>query len=666
MPCNNRPDDRALFSVDMTMAPAEKMIANGDLVTDEGGGASPRRMKYQTAYPLPPYLMAFAVGEFDVEEATAGTLPLSIWHRPGVAASYPETLAELTRQLATFESLLGPYPFEKYALVMVPDFGGGMENASITFQSEVQGAEPALSMSLLAHELGHQWWGDAVTVSTWDDLWIKEGMAVLLENEAARPFDDETSTGALFAERYYVEAYAARDVSLAPLEKYTSGPYDRAAWIFTQIRHQVGEQTFWSTLRDLLAAHRFGTIGTDDLLAAFEPHLGAPATERARRAVDTKPLPTLDVRLAGPGLVEITLRDPDDILLAPLEIEWHHPDGTTKRSKVTPGVSTTLAPEGEGAFLVVDPDDVHPALWHFIVDQESWDIYWDNLAPLQIPPSASGNNEYSEISGIHQTTSLIEGVLPPVSPDTFLPFSASLDSETARAAALARACARAATETDPAVQEAWTAVLTGALTAEPHYRGLPFAPRLAACSDVIDPLALFAPEWDELAAGLPTPTVPIERVHYLSSFDLPFADGLDIWSEVAAASHSLRARTIAARYVRTRGYATAADEDLPTWRAAVLTLAASTRAAEVLRQILPAAAYFTSAPSADRTAFIDILLDILLSPATRPAHATAVCAAYTLTTSDPTTWQSFTEALEAAPLAAQARLVLEDPAAACE
>ncbi len=151
-------------------------------------------------------------------------------------------------------------------------------------------------------------------------------------------------------------------------------------------------------------------------------------------------------------------------------------------------------------------------------------------------------------------------------------------------------------------------------------------------------------------------------MHYLSSFDLPFQDGLDAWAVAAASAHSLRVRAVAARYVRSRSLATAGEGDMALWRAAVLALVDGTRSSEVLRQLLPAAASFTDAPAADREAFQAALVDVVRSPDTRPAHATAVCAAYELTTDDPSAWTSFVTAVRDAPLGAQARILLEDPA----
>lgn len=674
MPCHDVPSDRAVVSFDMKMAGNERMIANGSLILDEGAGTGEHRMKYETAYPLPTYLMAFAISDFVVEEAEGGDVPLSVWHRPGVAGDYPGTLAELRRQMDAFQPLVGPYPFEKYAIVMLPEFSGGMENAGITFQSEISTSQPALSAALIAHELGHQWFGDAITVATWDDVWIKEGMAVLLEGEAARPFEDRSGTGVLFGERCSVRSgEAARDPSLAPGDKYNSGPYDRAAWIYTQVRSVVGDDVFWATLRGLVDEHRFGNVGTADVLAAFEPHLGE-AAPRFAAAVDAKDLPVLEVEPGGSGGAIVTVRDPEGILIAPLEIEWRREDGTVSREALVPGQARELVREAPGDLLVLDPDDVHPDLDPWAADGPSKDSYFQDLIPLTVPATAPAVAAFSDIAGVHQYSALLNGSAPAVTPDGFAGFVASLDADSARATSVAAACSLGAAAEDPVVKQEWADAVTAAVTAEPVWRGVPYARRPGTCGGLISPLDVFAPEWAELSSGLEAPTVGVERVYYLSTFDLPFQDTIDVWMPAAKESYSMRIRSMAARQVRQRGLAVAAEEDMPAWRAAVLELLAQSDASEVLRQLIPAAGWFVYAPEADRRAFVDQMRRILLSPHSRLAHAQALCAAASTlygpnidvpdqgVVEDPLgLWAKFTAGLEGAPLSAGAREILEDP-----
>lgn len=183
MPCHDTPSDRAIFQVQMQMSDEESLISNGRLLEDKIISNGVRRMSYRTDHTLPTYLMAFAMGELNHIESSVHGLPLSVWGRRGARIDYDKLISVTRSQIKHFESLLGAYPWEKYALVLLPDFRGGIEHASISFVGEDRSSSSNLSgdIQLMAHELAHQWFGDYVTIRDWKDLWIKEGMATLFD-----------------------------------------------------------------------------------------------------------------------------------------------------------------------------------------------------------------------------------------------------------------------------------------------------------------------------------------------------------------------------------------------------------------------------------------------------------------------------------------------------
>lgn len=667
MPCRDRPDDRAYFSVDMRMAPGEAMIANGDLELDDKDGPE-RRMRYATAYTLPTYLMAFAIAQFDVTAGTHGALPISVWRRPGVGGDHAALLAELDRLLTIYEPRLGPFPFEKYALVLVPGMSGGMENASITFQVDSSSAQPTLraDVQLTAHELVHQWFGDLVTVATWDDVWIKEGLATMLSAEALRATEDLHGLddgSLLLGDRVFVSKSAAiRDPALAPEDKYTTGPYDRAAWLLTQIRAVVGEPGFWDSLRTLLDAHREGVVGTEDVLAAFAPQLGPDATDRARRAVDAFDLPTLELAADPVAGVRVTLVDAGEILVAPIELEWRRADGTVEPLTLVPGETVTLARDDPGDLLVLDPRDVHPPLWLFLLDAASTDSYTADLAPLLLPLTPEALATFTALPGAHQSFALASaGLPPPVAPDGLAGFLAALDAEGARALAIEAACAVATFEPDPTVQDAWRDALTAALMA-PTLAGFEEVRVFDACSELLPPRALFGDEYDDLAAGAELPTVSEPRVSLLARFDLDSPDAREVWGATVRGGHTLRVRGLAARAAYNTVARLAADDaaEREQWRAQILELLTTNETAEVLGSIIAAGTRLAGPTAADNADLLDALDVLLHAPATWPVHATALCAALKLTGDDADAWAAFAARLADAPLSRRARRALAD------
>jgi len=665
MPCHDTPSDRALFSVDMGMDAAETMIANGDLVADEPGEGTVRRMRYETAYTLPTYLMAFAISDFEVDSTTLGDIPVSIWRRRGVTGSYEAVLEEMVGMITRFEALLVPYPFEKYALVHVPNLpAGGMEHASITFQREGISSEPfSRDLYLTAHEIAHQWFGDLVTVETWDDLWTKEGMATLLGQEGLRDHTDLAGPLLLHGDSFSVaQGQAIRDPSLPPEDKYTAGPYGRAGWLLTQIRSLVGEESFWQTLRGILDEHRFGAIGTEAFLEAFAPALGPEATERARSAIDAKDLPTLEIEALPSGGASVTLQDPDGALVAPMDVAWVAEDGSVREETLEIGAPLELAPQG-GEFLLIDPLDRHPRWDSFLQDSASREAFQASVLPLLIPTSPEGVDRLLEAGAAHQEL-VIRRALPGVTPAGFIDFVAALDSEVARALAVKTACTVAADpDLDPQTAADWALLLQEILPVEPP----PFAldqlqsGGYAACT-MFDAEAAFASEWAQMETGLPAGGISDARLTFLSAFRLPAPMAMATWGSVATQASSVRARWLATQNLRS--YLEGLDPaDLPVWRELFVELLGASEVTDTLREAIQAVET-TMAPTAAENADALTGLDVVLhSRLTRPVHVRAVCAAFKLTQGDADAWGAFADGLQDAPLTPKAAELLEDPSA---
>ena len=367
MPCHNVPSDRAVFKSTFTMPQQERLIANGRLASDRIDAATEQRsMSYQTDYDLPTYLMAFAVGEFQVTEVQHGSLPVSLWARKGLRFDSTSMIQAVVTMIEQMEERLIKYPFEKYAVVLLPQFpAGGIEHASISFQTENRTTDAAMraDYSLTAHELAHQWFGDYVTVATWDDLWVKEGMATMLGAEAMHAFEDKNRTGVLPGAGFgFVQGEAMRDRALPPGAKYTSGPYGRAAWAFNQVRSAVGETVFWNTMRSLLVTHAFGTMSSDDVVKAFEPHLTSEQHATFVGAIDNRDVPKLVARDAG-----FVLEDPGSSLIVPIEIHLLNPKAGTRdvRQLVAGGSLTNESLQDAGHLPLFDPKGVHANLESF-------------------------------------------------------------------------------------------------------------------------------------------------------------------------------------------------------------------------------------------------------------------------------------------------------------
>lgn len=201
-PSFDEPRFKVTFDIALEIRNDDKGFANTPQIKEELLPDGFKRLTFARTKPLPTYLVAMAVGDFDVVEY-GSIAPSSVRDQPiplrgittkGKGEQFAFALANTASILETLEQYFAtPYPYEKLDLVAVPDFwAGGMENAGlITYREQLilMGENPSLSQqrsfaSIHAHELAHQWFGNLVTMPWWDDLWLNEAFATWMANRA--------------------------------------------------------------------------------------------------------------------------------------------------------------------------------------------------------------------------------------------------------------------------------------------------------------------------------------------------------------------------------------------------------------------------------------------------------------------------------------------------
>ncbi len=376
MLCDDHPQRRAAFRTEFLHSKDERFLANGHFLgstfvtTDKGTQA---RTIYETEHTVPTYLMAFALGDFIcAEEVMPSGLPTQYCMRRGLPGSPSENLKVTNKYLTAIEEKLGAYPWEKYSTVLIPEFpAGGLENAGITFNNEdlvdMTGYRGA---NVAAHELAHQWFGDYVTVKTWDDLWINEGMATFVADEIVVPFGKRaTETNPLFFHQTwpFEPGDGIIDTSLAPMEKYTSGPYDRAAWFFSQLRSLVGKERFWELMRKVLSENRFSHIGTEEFLEYFLADLKGVDKATLLKALHAKDLSKLTIRKEDERKYSISFEDPSASTLVVPQLKKVSLMGEDSFFALE---DAALSLDLNSSFLSIDPLSIHGPLYYFKLDEQ--------------------------------------------------------------------------------------------------------------------------------------------------------------------------------------------------------------------------------------------------------------------------------------------------------
>jgi aminopeptidase N len=272
MPINDHPSDKATWSFAITVPAGLTAVTNGALVgTVEASDST--TWSWEQSEPMASYLVSLLVGDYVVvdggESSTGVPLQHAVLreHRDALDAYAPVT----DRQLVFFEDLFGPYPFDRYGLALADSVSGlAMETQGLSLFSAVDlnGSLGELQHVLLAHELAHQWFGDAVSPATWDDIWLNEGFATYAEwlwlEEVGFGEVDITARRAL-------RSLPPSGWPLSrPSELFGAVSYIGGATVLHALRITVGDDAFFAGLRSWVATHLDASAGTDDFQAVME------------------------------------------------------------------------------------------------------------------------------------------------------------------------------------------------------------------------------------------------------------------------------------------------------------------------------------------------------------------------------------------------------------
>lgn len=274
LPMIDHPYDKATSEFIVTAPIHYQVVANGLLLEETELAGGLRRTHWKQSVPIPSWLNALGVARFS--SRTFGTIhgiPLQNWvfhqdREEGIA-----TFEAPTREaMAFFIENIGPYPYEKLANVEAAGMGGGMEHASAIFYgARSVTMEPATG--LVTHEIAHQWFGDSVTESDWDDVWLSEGFATyltLLSTEHNRGRD--AFVQGLLSARQRVWSGEAQDPretvvhdNLSDMRDVLSGlQYQKGAWILHMLRWRMGTEDFWTGIREYYRRYRDSIASTAD------------------------------------------------------------------------------------------------------------------------------------------------------------------------------------------------------------------------------------------------------------------------------------------------------------------------------------------------------------------------------------------------------------------
>jgi aminopeptidase N len=364
-PCVDDPRDKAVVTIRVTVPPGMVAASSGLLTTADGPDGR-RTFTWHLPQPIPTYLISLAVANYVTVEGSyvrldGRTMPLISYVMPEDEALSRQKLAILGSQIGVFAPLFGEYPFAdtKYGIA-ASHFEGGMEHPTMTAIGAVPLADPKWDVTLLlAHELSHQWWGDRVTMRTWDDIWLNEGFATygeVLYLEKTQGRDPGVTLRTSYDDRLYGGVLSATVVA-DPADPFahTSAVYYKGGWFLHMLRRLVGDDAFFSGLRAYGDAHAWGTATRGDLRALFEQRTGLDLKQFWDQWLETPFRPTFRATFR-------TSADASTVTLAVTQTQGHtvvHPaaGASDEPYYVFPLVVRLTYVDGTSADVTVVPTD---------------------------------------------------------------------------------------------------------------------------------------------------------------------------------------------------------------------------------------------------------------------------------------------------------------------
>jgi aminopeptidase N len=264
----------------------------------EGSGSRPgtRVLRFRMPQPIPPYLLALAVGRLESRELGPRC---RVYAEPETVDAAAWEFAETEAVIARAEQLFGPYDWDRYdMLVLPPAFPyGGMENPRMTFLTPTLLAGDRSLVDVVAHELAHSWTGNLVTNADMEHFWLNEGFTVWAERRLLEALHGEEATVLAWAigenallesmQRFGPGSPLTRlRTELAgtdPDDAFSSIPYEKGARFAVLLEREAGRARFDGFMREYMARFRFTSITTEDFLAFLEERLpGLAAAVGAR------------------------------------------------------------------------------------------------------------------------------------------------------------------------------------------------------------------------------------------------------------------------------------------------------------------------------------------------------------------------------------------------
>lgn len=322
-PCFDEPAMKATFSLTLVVDKGDTAISNGKIIRDTPGpGPDKHTLVFSKTAKISSYLVAMAVGDFKCLEGSSDGIPIRICATPDKVQFGSFALESAEHILHYYDQYFGiKYPFGKLDVVAVPDFAAGaMENAGAIFFRErlllVNDKTASLNAhqavaGVLAHEMGHMWFGDLVTLKWWNEIWLNEGLTTWVSGKPVRAWkpqwNDLDMGGVVDAD----SSESVRAIRSAKGGASAAIIYGKGSSVTRMFEAYEGPAVFRKGVQAYLRAHEYGNVVSEDFWNTQAKISGKPINKMMPTFVDQPGAPVIEVEAEQDGdstLVTLTQR----------------------------------------------------------------------------------------------------------------------------------------------------------------------------------------------------------------------------------------------------------------------------------------------------------------------------------------------------------------------
>jgi aminopeptidase N len=273
-PCNDYPTDKATYTIHASVPNGKTVVSNGSLVSRATRGRF-TTFTWRERSPMATYLATATSGKFDVTRSKANGIPSYDAVDPREAQASKGPLAQIPAILRLFGPRFGAYPFGTTGATVdhAPAVGYALETQTRPLYDR------APSVTTVAHEIAHQWFGDTVSVKRWRQIWLNEGFATWAEFLWQQQTGGKKLTDR-FADLYSTRASQKRFWNPPPgnpggaKNLFVGSVYTRGAMTLEALREEIGTRTFLRILSDWVRDHAYGNAGTKQFINLAEADSG--------------------------------------------------------------------------------------------------------------------------------------------------------------------------------------------------------------------------------------------------------------------------------------------------------------------------------------------------------------------------------------------------------